>query len=135
MLAIIEDEPLRYSLIREDKQVIATGTIVHELVNPLIYLRLECFKGDLLGIRYGFEGQPGYNGYDAMTASFIRMVYKLTMDNNTSINIEDCVKADYVMTECSELYEYIEERGNKHHRFELIKYKPKTIKRKLRRVA
>jgi len=135
LLAPIKEEPLRYSLIREDKQPITQGTIVHEMVNPLLYLRLECYADNKLGIHYGWELSPVFGDYYNITNPFIRILYKHTMADATSINIEDCIRTDYVMNECSALYEHIEERGCKHHSFALIPYKAKLAKRKLRKVA
>jgi hypothetical protein len=135
LLAPIEEEPLRFSLIREDKQPVVQGTIIHELVNPLLYLRLECYAENKLGIHYGFELSPTFGQYYAITNTFVRNVYKHTMIDATPINIEDCIRTDYVLNDCSALYEHIEERGCKHHSFALIPYKPKAVKRKLRKVA
>jgi hypothetical protein len=135
LLAAIAEEPLRFTLIREEKKPVTTGVIVHELVNPLIYLRLECYAENKLGIHYGWELSPTFGPYYHITSSFIRLLYKATMADATPINIEDCIRTDYVLNETSALYEYIEERGCKHHRFELVKHKAKQAKRKLRKVA
>ncbi|MBS7565775.1 hypothetical protein KHS38_15305 [Mucilaginibacter sp. Bleaf8] len=133
LLAAVEEEPLRYTLVREEKKPIVNGTIVHELISPLLYLRLECYANDELAIHYGFELSPAFGPYYSITASFVRMIYKLTMHEEGKPNIESCIRTDYVINECSGLYEYIEERGCKHHRFEQVKYK--AAKRKLRKVA
>lgn len=135
LLASIEQEPLRYSLIRQDKQPVTAGTIVHEMVGPLLYMRLECFADNKLGIHFGWELSPTFGEYYHITSRFIRILYKHTMVDTGLTNIEDCIKTDWVINECSELYEYVEERGCKHHSFALIQYKPKAVKRKLRKVA
>jgi hypothetical protein len=129
MLATIEHEELRYSLVREDKTNNAIGTIVHEFINPLLYLRLECHKNGLHGIHYGFEQIGNDPQLSNRTAFFTRSVYRLTSKELTAINIEACVHNDWCITQCSELYEYIEEQ-QKHHQFQLIKYKPAAMKRK-----
>lgn len=135
LLSTIEEEPLRYTLIREDKPPIKIGTIIHEIVSPLLYLRLEVYADNKYGIHYGWELSPTFGHYYHVTNSFIRILYKLTMSDATPVSIEDCIRTDYVMNECSELYEYIEERGCKHHTYQLILYKVKAVKRKLRKVA
>ncbi|RVU02376.1 hypothetical protein EOD41_00090 [Mucilaginibacter limnophilus] len=135
LLATIEEEPLRYSLIREDKQSFQQGTIVHEFLNPLLYLRLECYAENKLGIHFGWELMPTFGEYYHIMNTFVRLVYKLTMADTTAINIEDCIRTDYVINECSAAYEHLEERGLRHHTFVLIPYKAKPIKRKLRKVA
>ena len=135
MLATIEEEPLRYTLVREDKPPIDVNSIVHELVSPLIYLRLSCYAENKLGIHFGFELSPTFGPYYHITNSFVRNLYKATIANATSINIEDCVRTDYIINECSAAYEHLEERGLRHHTFVLIPYKVKTVKRKLSKVA
>jgi len=134
LIATVEEEPLRYTLIREDKHKHTKELILHEMISPLIYLRLELHSNDELSIHYGWETSPVFGPYYQITSTFVRMLYKLTMASTTEINFEDAVRTDWVINNCSEAYEYIEER-NKYHRFELIKHKPKPIKRKLRRVA
>jgi hypothetical protein len=135
LLATLPDDPHRYSLIREDKLPIIEGTIVHEFINPLLYIRLECHKDDKLAINFGCDSQPGFLEYEPLAGMFVRILYKLTMVSTTAVNIEDCIRTDYIVTECSEFYEFIEEGGCKNHTFHLIKHKPKAIKRKLRKVA
>ena len=135
LLATIEHEPLRYSLIREDKQPISPNNIIHEMINPLLYLRLTWFDANKLCINYGWELIPTFGEYYHLVNTFVRLVYKLTMRDATAINIEDCIRTDYVINECSAAYEHLEERGLKHHTFMLIPYKVKTVKRKLSKVA
>ena len=128
MLATIEHEELRYTLIREDKAT--TGSrIIHEMVNPLLYLRLECHANGLCSIHYGFEQNGNDRELNSRTAFFTRYVYKLTSKEVTVIDIEQCVHNDWCITQCSELYEYVEEQM-KHHEFHLIKYKASSAKRK-----
>ena len=132
LLATIEEEPLRYTLIREEKPL--PGAIIHELVNPLLYLRLECHQDNEYSIHYGFELSPVFSPYYKLTSSFVRTLYKSTMANESSTSIEESLRTDWIITNCSELYEHIEEH-NRNHRFELIKHKPKQTKRKLSKVA
>jgi len=122
-LATIEREELRYTLIRKDEN------IIHEFVNPLCYLRLECRSYGLFGIYYGIETFEKANEYSAITASFVRFIYKLTSKESTALNIENCVRTDWMITNASELYEYIEER-QKHHTFALIKHRVTASQRK-----
>jgi hypothetical protein len=135
LLSAQVEEPLRYSLIREDKKPTKVGSIIHEFINPLFYLRLECYEGNNYGIHYGIQSQPKFLESELFTTQFVRNIYKVTMASNTTINIEDCIYTDYIIVECSELYEYIEERNKSNHTFEQILYKPNATKRKLNKAA
>lgn len=135
LLSVQEQEPLRYSLVREEKKPVKVGSIIHEFINPLFYLRLECYEGNVYGIHYGIQSQPKFLESELFTTQFVRNIYKVTTASNTTINIEDCIYTDYIIVECSELYEYIEERNKSNHTFEQIHYKPKVTKRKLAKAA
>jgi hypothetical protein len=126
LLSALEREELRYSLIREDPHSNSLSQIIHEFVNPLIYLRLESYPDGTLGIRYGFEPSQDYAH---ITAAFTRFLYKVTMREATSENIESSIKTQFYIHNPDELYYYIEEQM-KHHQFHLIKYKPAVSKRK-----
>jgi hypothetical protein len=122
LISSIEEQPVRQILEREDKAADERGTKVHELVGTILYLSLEC---DLLGeydIHYGWDQSDKMSDYYALTSAFIRFVYKFTMADATPINIEDCVSADYVVPNCSELFEYVEDRS-RHHTSKVLKYK------------
>lgn len=129
LLSTLEREELRYSLEREDKSVPKVGTIIHEIVNPLLYLRLECHPTNTFAIHYGFEQVLAINQYSKITSAFVRNIYELTSKNWTEANVEGCVRTDYCIYSCSEMYEYLEEQG-KHHTFKQIKYKSATVRRK-----
>jgi hypothetical protein len=128
MLSAIEHEELRFSLVRSNKEAI-TGSIIHEIVNPLLYLRLEQHTNGYYSIHYGFDTCPAFRQYYHIGASFARFIYKVTMASATPINIEDAIRVDFVILNCSEMYEHLEEL-QKHHHFELIKYKPAVNRRK-----
>lgn len=129
LLSTLEREELRYSLELEDKSNLEVGTIVHEFINPLLYLRLEFHATNVLAIHYGFEQVLANNQYSQITSAFIRSIYKYTAKEATTINVEDAVRTDWCINTCSEMYEYMEE-SNKHHQFKLIKYKALAAKRK-----
>jgi len=129
LLATIERHELRCTLQRQDRTAIAFGSKVHEVINPLIYLSLECNDDELLSIHFGFEQLVEDQEYSHITSRFVRLLYKLTATENTSINIESCINTDYIITSCSELYEVVEDRM-KHHTFSLIKHKPAATRRK-----
>jgi len=129
LLSGFERDELRYIYMREERTNLIPDTVIHELISPLLYLRLEYYPNNLLGIHYGFE-QPGkMNEYSKATALFIRSIYKLTSKEVTGIDIQDCVHTDWCINCCSEMFEHIEER-NKHHTFMLIKHKVTTSQRK-----
>ena len=129
MLATIEQDELRHTLIRDDRNVTKPNSVIHEFINPLVYLRLECHADNIFMIHYGFEQINSNQLLSNRTALFTRSVYKLTSKEVTDINIEDCVHNDWCITECGALYEYVEDR-NKYHQFQLIKYKPAAVRRK-----
>lgn len=127
-LAPIDHDELRYSLIRKDEH------ILHEFVNPLCYLRLECHTFGLYNIHFGVETFDHSNPYSQITSFIVRSIFSLTSKEMTEINIEGCVHTDWIITNTSELYAHIEER-NEHHTFTLIKYKPRASKRKQMRAV
>ena len=133
MLCTIEQEELRFTLEREERTSKA-GTIIHEIINPLLYLRLEHHTDNVYAIHFGIEQVNQQGQLSAITTKFLRLLYKLTAIESTDINIEESVRTDWFINSCSSMYEYVEERGNKHHTFKQLPYKP-AVKRKLRSVA
>ena len=125
LLAPIEREELRYSLIREDP-LTDKPCILHEFVNPLIYLRLERGTNLKLSIRYGFEP---CQDYAHVTMKFTRTLYRLTMAGATTNNIEDSIKTEWYVHNPEEMFSYLEEQM-KHHTFSLIKHKVTASQRK-----
>lgn len=135
LIATVEQHELRCSLVQADRSKPVFMNKVHEFVNPLIYLCLMC-PVDTYEIYFGFElGSSGENDFTSLTSKFMRTLYKLTSAEQTTINIEGCVSTYNVITECRDLFDYMEERGKSAHTFELIAYKPQFAKRKLRKVA
>jgi hypothetical protein len=128
-LATLEREELRYCLEREDRATPKSNSIIHEIVNPLVYLRLECKPDNRLAIHFGFEQVLSNNQYSQLTTFFIRLLFWMTSKETTPINIEDAIRTDWMINTCENMYEYIEEH-NKHHQFRLIKHKPAALKRK-----
>jgi len=125
MLATIEQHECRYTLQREDKCLNHPG-IIHEIINPIIYLRLEWHEDGFYHIHFGIEQANRLGQQSDITSAFIRLLYKVTSKEATTVNIEDCVKTDWFINSCSAMYEYVEER-NRYHRFSLIKHKPTLI--------
>ncbi|RYY49283.1 MAG: hypothetical protein EOO06_07590 [Chitinophagaceae bacterium] len=134
MLSSIEQEELRYTLERQDRPP-AIGSIIHEMVNPLLYTRLEYHTNELFAIHWGIEAVNQLGQLSSITTSFVRLLYNLTNKENTSVNIEESVRTDWFINQPSAMFEYIEERGLRHHTFKLLPYKPTATKRKLRPVA
>lgn len=120
---------LRCTLCRSNKPGTMVTTI-DELVNPLFYLSLECNDGERFSIHFGFELFKHECEYSMITSKFVRLLYKLTSIEHTAINIEDCINAEYVITDCSALYEAIEDSNNKQHKLTVVQYKPAAVKRK-----
>lgn len=130
-ISTLEEEPLRQIMVRKNDQNIEAGIIIHELLNALIYLRLECYEGDILGIHYGYEQSDRLTKYYPITSAFIRSIYRHSSKENTEINIEDCIRTDWVINNCAELFEYIGDR-NKHHEIKTLDYNPRTKKHSLK---
>lgn len=135
LIATVEQHELRCSLVQADRSKPVFMNKVHEFVSPLIYLCLMC-PVDTYEIYFGFElGSSTESDFTALTSKFMRTLYKQTSAEQTTINIEDCVSTYNVITECNELFDYMEERGKSNHDFELIPYKPQSAKRKLMKIA
>jgi hypothetical protein len=124
LIATLDHDPLRSFLERPLHDATAE-TIIHELVHPLFYLRLEQRLDDVYTIHFGIEQFSPADDYSDFTAQFIRMVFKYTESEESQMNIEDCVMTDWCITNCSEMYEYIVER-NKHHTLITLPYKKRT---------
>jgi len=135
LLSQIEEEPLRYLLIREDRHPTKRHITLHQFISPLLYLRLDLHATNEMCIHYGYEMLPVVSPYYEFTASFVRTLYKLTMADGVEPNIEKALRIDWVLTNIGDCYEHLEEQGHRQYRFELIKFKPRQVKRKLRRVA
>lgn len=133
LLATIEQHELRCILIREDPKPYGFGSVIQQLISPLIFLSLECNDGEMLNIHFGIEMLNGDSDYSPITARFLRMLYTFTAKGQTTINIESSIDTDYIVTDCSALYETVEDRM-RHHTLQVIPYKPAT-KRKLKAVA
>jgi hypothetical protein len=134
MLSTIEREELRFTLVREDKYSRSKSCIIHEMVNPLLYLRLESDANGEYAIHYGYEPLPVVSEYYPLIAAFVRFIYTVTMSTNRQINIESALRLDWVIYNASEMYEHVEDR-DRHHSFQLIKYKPAASKRKQMKAA
>jgi hypothetical protein len=129
LLATVERHELRCYLYREDKSDIAFGSKVFKLISPLLYLSLECEDGKLLCIHFGFELLQGDSQYSPIISRFVRMLYTFTAKENTAVNIEDSINTNYVIYDCSALYETVEDRM-RHHTLKVIPYKSSANRRK-----
>ncbi len=129
LLSTLELDDLRSTLERKDKGPIIVGTILHELVNPVVYLRLEYHVTNTYAIHYGFEQFASFTPLAKVTSAFVRSIYKLTAKEKTGVNIEDSVRTDYCIYGCSDAYEHVDEHSCFHH-FKRIEYKPMAAKRK-----
>lgn len=121
LISYIEVKPLRGVLTRQDSPNLKSGYIVHELINPLLYLRLECSTAKIYTIHYGYEQSELVSQYYPITSAFIRSIYRYTSKENTSVDIENCVQTDWIITNCAELFEYIMDR-NKFHQYSVKDY-------------
>jgi len=129
LLSTIENDELRYTLERQDKNKSVVGTIVHELISPVLYLRLEHHSDNIMAIHFGIEQVNELGLLSSITTSFLRVLYKLTSKEITGVDIECCVRTDWFINSCSAAYEYIKER-NKYHELKQLKYKVSSTRRK-----
>jgi hypothetical protein len=127
LLSTIEQDELRFTLERQDNKKEVVGIIVHELVNPVLYLRLEHHTDNIMAIHFGIEQINQIGQLSSITTTFLRLLYSYTSKEMTAINIENAIRTDWFINSCSAAYEYIEER-NKHHVFKLIPFKPSKLK-------
>lgn len=132
LLSTIEQVELRFIYERNEASVFKT-TIIHELISPLLYLRLEQYDDGCYAIHFGFEQTQREELY-LITAAFMRNLYKATCSTNTQVNIESCIKTDWMQTQCSELFEYISEH-NRYHQFKRIRYRSASRRKELQAVA
>jgi len=125
LLATIDSDELRRALVCGDNQPITFGVKVHQLVSPIVYLSLQCDDSETLTIHFGFEKLGGEDQISYISSRFLRLLYKLTDANRTSINIEKSVVTDYVETDCMSLYEAVEE--SQLYSYRAIPYKPAVV--------
>lgn len=121
LLASLEQEELRFTLERMERSK-KPHAVIHELISPLLFLRLECSGETLMAIHFGIEHVDQSPALAMVTAAFLRMLFKETARKKDGIDIEDCVKTDWFIKSCSEMFAYVEER-NKYHTFKQLKYK------------
>jgi hypothetical protein len=133
LLASLEQDELRHVLERKQNGS-EPPVIVHEFVSPIVYLRLECAEDSKLVIHFGAEPSSPFPDVQAVTAGFLRTLFTLTGKAYTGINIEDCVKTDWLINVCSEMFEYLEGR-TKYHAFRRIPYKKGTPRKRALKVA
>lgn len=128
MLATIERDELRCILERSDNVEPVKQGVIHELVNPLIYLRLECHSNNVYAIHFGFEEFKQHCEFSDLTTKFVRLLYKLTAKDAFPVNIELSVRTDWFINNCSAIYEYVEQ--SEYYTFSKIKHEVPAIKRK-----
>ncbi|MGN6177835.1 MAG: hypothetical protein ACTHNW_01565 [Mucilaginibacter sp.] len=132
MLATIEQVELRFIYERNEASVFKTS-IIHELISPLLYLRLEHYDDGSYAIHFGFE-QTQRKELSLITAAFMRSLYKATSSTNTPVNIECCIKTDWMQTSCSDLFEYISD-NNRYYHFKRLRYRSAMNRKQLKVVA
>jgi len=133
LLAPLEQEELRYVLERTESCT-DPPIILHELVSPLLYLRLQLGEDSKLTIHFGAEPSSPFPEIQSITATFLRTLFTLTGKAYTGIDIEGCVKTDWFINVCSEMYEYLEGR-TKYHVFRKIPLKNHTARKRVLIVA
>ncbi|WP_295794700.1 hypothetical protein [Mucilaginibacter sp.] len=133
LLTTLEQEELRYILERKQKGS-QYPIIIHELVSPILYLRLEYGEDSRLAVHFGAEPASPFPEVQAVTAGFLRILFTLTGKAYTGVDIEDCVKTDWLINVCSEMFEYLEDR-TKYHTFRKIPYNKKHARKRVLEVV
>ncbi|MGN6396880.1 MAG: hypothetical protein ACTHMI_15020 [Mucilaginibacter sp.] len=133
LLASLEQEELRYVLERTE-----SGTeypiIRHELVSPVLYLRLQFGEDSRLSIHFGAEPSSPHPEVQAVTARFLRTLFASTCKAHTGVDIEDCVRTDWFINTCSEMYEYLEGSA-RHHAFRKVPFKRHAARKRVLKLA
>ncbi len=107
LLSIIERDDLRAYY--ERKSVLRIpNKLIHEMISPLLYTRLECESDGMMAIRFGIEAIRDNTELHTITAQFLRFVFAATSREQTKRPIEACIKTDWFINSCNELYEYID---------------------------
>jgi len=127
LISLTDNDELHHTLQRKAK----AGIILHELLNPLFYLKLQYDENDKLAIHYGFETISTNGTYSDLIDRFARSVYRLTARERGGINIEGCVRSACCIYTCSELYEYISDRS-RYHTFKVVH--PRILPRQRKRL-
>ncbi len=122
LISTIKEEPIRGILERQDKPKSTGDYIVHEVINVILYIRLECSNDNVFNIHYGYEQTERLTKFYPITSAFIRLIYKYTSKEWTTFNIEDSIHTDWVITNCAELFEYVNDR-NKYHTVRILQKK------------
>jgi hypothetical protein len=134
LLSTLDNPDLRGTLCKhQTPKKLHIFTVLHEFVNPVIYLALQCDGGQRLSIHFGFEQVGIEDDNTIVTGPFMRMLYTLTSKENTAFNIEDCISTDYVFTHCIDLFTSIASVTS--HKFKLLPYKPAAARRKQMRAV
>lgn len=95
-------------------------SLIREIVSPFLYLRLSCEPDGVYAIRFGIEPLERYNHLTAITVQFLRTLMEFTADRNLDpgferdIDIEDCIRTDWFINCCSDLFEHVDSASFNH---------------------
>jgi hypothetical protein len=89
----------------------------------------EHHTDNIIAIHFGIEQVKELGQLSNVTTSFIRLLYKSPSKEATGLNIEDSIRTDWFINNCSEAYEYIGSR-NEYHLIKQIRHKSSVGKRK-----
>jgi hypothetical protein len=113
----LEKEDYRHTLAT---QVKPKDRIVHEFVNPLLYLRLYRQHDDSYAMNYGFEPCMTHSN---ITLPFVKGLHKLVQEAAAKAKIDNCIRVDWYFNDPDELYEFLA-MHDKDHTYALIEYNP-----------
>jgi hypothetical protein len=130
IIASIPQDILRFIVELDCKAYPNLSPKIHELVSPMLYLCLREANG-LYVIHFGVDTNTEFAVH---TNNFIRSIYKLTMAQYTSVNIESCIQNDSIITDTCGLFDEMQHKRPSYP-YRAIKYKSLDGKRKLDTVA
>lgn len=130
LIATLEQEVLRHTLEIDCKDFSGMAPKLHEFISTLLYLCLrDSEKGYI--VHFGFDQS---NEFTDVTQQFVRLIYRLTMKEVTSVNIEDAVQNHSIITDTSGLIDYMQWK-HPSLPMRVIKHKPTNKQKQLLTVA
>jgi hypothetical protein len=126
LIATIERDDMRCYFERKDSAPVV-DTIRHEIISPLLYLRLQCELDGMFTIRFGIEPAPSNPELADLTSDFLRMLFRATDKAAKDVDIERCIETDWFINVCGDMYEYVDTAlHSKHHTLRKVPYKGVT---------
>jgi len=121
LLATLERNDLRLIMERNWNPNLP-DTIVHEVIAPILFLRLSVDETTRYCIHFGIEQSDDCEVIE-VTGSFMRKLFTETAKRRKSIVIEQALCTDWFISNCSEMYEHMDEHS-RYHTYSMLPYHP-----------